>query len=963
MKKIIIILGVFICLHCKAQSVEHLPSTVKAPDIAAFEKVSFIPVSEYTGRVKTEIPIYTINFEGLLIPINISYNSGGVKINSISSRVGLNWSLNAGGFISREIKGDDDFVGVLAYNTSSSSATYSRFGFLGMNNYYTGWPRPGSRIDRQPDVYYVSAPGLLTQFTNKSNEEILELTPKGSKFEATVQNSTSSGVPYTYKSFTITSSEGFIYDFGQKEKSSYSYYNYQGSKNAHETINTLFCCASGGGQIVNNFSSLHLSTIKHPVSGNVVEFQYEDNLIEDFNLRIERDFDMNGNFFQQNDYHSDYLNEKVIKKILFNEGEIEFYYSNDRSDLIGGKRLIKIEIRDANGKNIKSVHLVQDYFTSSDNCSDPMCLRLRLNEIYFQDSSNNVLPGYQFDYNSTKLPKRYSYKQDFLGYYNAANVSGTYLYIPEMYFKESQGKNSYIPFNVTNQGYSALPGNFSLISNINFSKAASLEKITYPTKGYATFGYELNSFNFLGEEIQGGGLRLKTYKLFDFDDSLKRQKDYLYENENGLSSGSILFTPQFIKHILPNRFVISQKSNNDYELTGNSYVGYSRVKIIENNNGYLINQYTSPKEFSNIIPSSYTTNNTNEFTSYGGITNAFNRGIFPSLWQSMENRRGKLLSAKIYDQNNALKKEVINNYQYEVFDQIGIGQSFNMSVSSGEPEDMLWEPYALASSKIVAERDLLINTIEKNYLSNGELIIETTNIYDSNLPFIKERNIKVNDNKIQKEKYQYPFDVELSGLPEMVALKNQNIISKPVKSESYLDANIVSTQYIKYKDWGGNIILPETIQTSKGDNTLKNNVIYHGYDNKGNPTELSKSDGTHIVYIWGYKQTQPIAKIKNATYASIPSATITNLQTLSDADNDRTINEGALRTALNNLRTTLPNAMVTSYTYDQLIGVTSITDPKGDVVTYHYDSFNRLEFMKDKDGNILKENKYHYKSE
>jgi uncharacterized protein RhaS with RHS repeats len=53
--------------------------------------------------------------------------------------------------------------------------------------------------------------------------------------------------------------------------------------------------------------------------------------------------------------------------------------------------------------------------------------------------------------------------------------------------------------------------------------------------------------------------------------------------------------------------------------------------------------------------------------------------------------------------------------------------------------------------------------------------------------------------------------------------------------------------------------------------------------------------------------------------------------------------------------------MVTTYTYLPLVGVSTITDPKGDIITYSYDSFGRLEFVKDKSGNILSENQYNYK--
>lgn len=55
--------------------------------------------------------------------------------------------------------------------------------------------------------------------------------------------------------------------------------------------------------------------------------------------------------------------------------------------------------------------------------------------------------------------------------------------------------------------------------------------------------------------------------------------------------------------------------------------------------------------------------------------------------------------------------------------------------------------------------------------------------------------------------------------------------------------------------------------------------------------------------------------------------------------------------------------MVTKYVYDPMTNnVIQIIDPKCDYYTYHYDSFNRLQYVKDKDGNILSENEYNYKN-
>lgn len=221
------------------------------------------------------------------------------------------------------------------------------------------------------------------------------------------------------------------------------------------------------------------------------------------------------------------------------------------------------------------------------------------------------------------------------------------------------------------------------------------------------------------------------------------------------------------------------------------------------------------------------------------------------------------------------------------------------------------------------------------------------------------------------------------------SLIENNQISTPLQTEIYKNEGesflLLSSSKTIYADFNGNS-LPKYIQTRKVGASVSNmedRIIYHDYDDIGNPLEISKVDGTHIVYIWGYNQTVPIAKIENATYSSIQGY-VNNLQDLSNVDKDRTVdlinvdgsinyqgNEGSLRQALNALRTVnctsghkncLEDALITTYTYDPLIGVTSITDPRKNVVYYYYDTFNRLKYVKDKDGNILSKNANNYKN-
>ena len=53
----------------------------------------------------------------------------------------------------------------------------------------------------------------------------------------------------------------------------------------------------------------------------------------------------------------------------------------------------------------------------------------------------------------------------------------------------------------------------------------------------------------------------------------------------------------------------------------------------------------------------------------------------------------------------------------------------------------------------------------------------------------------------------------------------------------------------------------------------------------------------------------------------------------------------------------------TTYTYEPLVGIKSITDPTGETITYEYDGRKRLYLIRNDDNNIIKRYRYNYATE
>lgn len=234
-----------------------------------------------------------------------------------------------------------------------------------------------------------------------------------------------------------------------------------------------------------------------------------------------------------------------------------------------------------------------------------------------------------------------------------------------------------------------------------------------------------------------------------------------------------------------------------------------------------------------------------------------------------------------------------------------------------------------------------------DYYDGRSSVQATDYIYDSDNNYLLRETKTLNSaGDTLTSKFSYPEDFASQPYLTMVF---ENRLTTVIQTESLKDTTTINKQKRTYIDLG-NAILPDKIQTAKGTATLEDRLVFERYEND-NLVQAKQVNGSSTAYIWGYNKQYPIAKIDNATYADIENLFGNGFEIV---DGLSTAQETQLRS--------LPDAMITTYSYYPMIGVKSITDPNGQTITYHYDEFNRLEFIKDINKKILSQNQYNYKN-
>jgi len=430
--------------------------TPPSPNVSALMKFGSIPVGPATGIPNISIPLYNFKSDasGLKLAISLDYHASGIKVSEVGSNVGIGWVLNAGGAVSRTLRGIYDELPDVGY-LALPNPPYDN----GQGNSPTAEDaRPftklySNRIDGQPDLFNFNMNGKSGSFMFGKNNDFLMQQMQRVKVEKVVEYIqppyTSSGNMIT--KFILTDEEGFRYFFENYEIT--SNFSLQGVASRDYT------------------SSWYLTKQLAPNNKDSILYIYEPNNIPTYEIargayKMEPVILNGGGSYKEGTSTSTQaIYGQRLKTIKLPDGvQITFEYKPEqRTDLPGDHLLNKITISYGNDK--RGFYLEQDYSLN----------RATLKKVIpFNGAAEVKIPPYQFEY-GIPLPDRLSFAQDHWGYYNA-NTGGL---IPQELFPG------------TIEGLYKLSGS-NRDTDSTLSQAGSIKKVIYPTGGYTVFEMEPN---------------------------------------------------------------------------------------------------------------------------------------------------------------------------------------------------------------------------------------------------------------------------------------------------------------------------------------------------------------------------------------------------------------------------------------------------------------------------------------
>jgi hypothetical protein len=911
-----------ITLFGSAGKISGQTTTAPIPTASSFQSYVNAGVSPATGIPSVNIPIYNLASSDASFPISISlsYHPYNALENNPASEVGLGWTLFKGGSISKAVVGDVD------ESKNINDIT-----------------------EREADVFYYSIPGSSGKFNihkSDTGNDLVINNISGTKLKIEYTRDLAS-TKLIITSFKITDDKGYQYFFNDYNVGTYS--SNAGTKNQKTGFELNLVKDAANHEIV-NFT--YDKKIKYIGNSTTIKYQYcklKDIMTSKGKITFTFDYDPSEDIDNlENDPYSVkniVLADKqgvMISKYELGYGGIETNYTNSYGSFIIKRSLgfIKKINKDL------TLHEQTDFEYRDNSTSDPVPNQICSND----GGANNYIKGilrkitfptkgyilYDFEANELYADKS---SMDYTGYNYISDPAVQYYgenIIPyntgnSMTYTFQVPGNSGIQYPVYLENISAHdgiitdPGNPPPVFTFNVKNSAGAVMPRTNTTDCNTPNYRLypgtytiNTNNppddgifklyqitskplpYSNKVLELTGARIKTIRSYDSDGTLVKTKNYEYNS--------------FINPLDGTGFMYYAELVDPSALSTSSFVVYKNVKETEvsgtQNNGSI--------QYSFIIPEDY--------------KDTMGNYLFFNLTS-----QALMKKKEIFNSNSQLQEKT--EYEYTINEIPGASGHAITSYYSYIPGFIQYTKET-GTVKYGASENVSINEVTINPDNFQESLSKTT----------------AQDGSVTETTTKYALDL---GNTRFI---NANMISVPLQIETKTDGTVMTKVTTKYDN--PSHFYPTSLEQADLNQAAETQMTFDLYDNKGNLVQTSDKTGNSVTTIWGYNQTLPIAQITGAKYNDISSlSVITAAINASNADAADPANEGALLTALNNLRlaSQLQEYSMTLYTYDPLVGITNAISSNGIKSTYQYDNAGRLLNVKNSEGQVLKENQYNYK--
>ncbi|MEM9823380.1 MAG: hypothetical protein AAF985_20020, partial [Bacteroidota bacterium] len=487
------------------------------PNTAALGKYGDIPVSYYTGTPNISVPLFGLSSTQLSVPVSISYHASGLKVEEQSSYVGFGWALNAGGVVTRTVKGLPDehpqgyVTGIpqsltptaLAGLVSNGFSDYIPFCLNGLPNtnhspHHSDLQNAAAgKLDLEPDLFTFNFAGFSGKFVFDQQGNIHLMDHQDLIIETNLFDLGYYLEHFEDYYFKITTPNGTQYHFGTNDL--------QGNRAYEVTISESNAeCGDLDHLIQFQQTGWYLKKIVDANAIDEINLIYENYVLDEYESQVSttiyhRLTTTGTNLPTKN--CTTKIRSSVstrVRKIIGKYGYVEFEIDTNspRCDLSGDYPLKQASLY-TNGNLLQKWVFTQSNYTQVGGG----CGKLRLDAVQQIGGAGTSLPPFTFDYDTQAIPHRLSKAQDHWGYYNGADgnphlVPQTY---PFIYANQST-------LNYQSCGYTdGSDASHHLWNYVNLSgadrephttkmKAGMLTAINYPTGGSTFFEFEPHDY-------------------------------------------------------------------------------------------------------------------------------------------------------------------------------------------------------------------------------------------------------------------------------------------------------------------------------------------------------------------------------------------------------------------------------------------------------------------------------------